>query len=93
MLTCLCYKSGYREPFWIRRRFSADCDGDQVLCASLQFCPTRPSKSAKRTGGADYQISVVRYFGDGSEEPYFTMEGSTNIEFDNWGLGLWVLGG
>ena len=42
--------------------------------------------------GADYQISVVRYFGDGSEEPFFTQEGSNNIEFDNWGLVLWVLG-
>jgi GH15 family glucan-1,4-alpha-glucosidase len=42
--------------------------------------------------GADYQISVVRYFGDGAEEPFFTMEGSTNVEFDNWGEALWVLG-
>jgi GH15 family glucan-1,4-alpha-glucosidase len=41
---------------------------------------------------ADYQISVVRYFGDGAEEPFFTQEGSTNIEFDNWGEVLWVLG-
>ena len=45
-----------------------------------------------QTSGADYQISVVRYFGDGSEEPFFTQEGSTNIEFDDWGLALWVLG-
>jgi len=44
------------------------------------------------TAGADYQISVVRYFGDGSEEPFFTQEGATNIEFDDWGLALWVLG-
>ena len=42
--------------------------------------------------GADYQISVVRYFGDGAEEPFFTQEGSTNIEFDNWGEVLWALG-
>jgi GH15 family glucan-1,4-alpha-glucosidase len=35
---------------------------------------------------------VVRYFGDGSEEPYFTGEGTPNIEFDDWGLVLWVLG-
>jgi GH15 family glucan-1,4-alpha-glucosidase len=34
----------------------------------------------------------VRYFGDGSEEPFFTEEGSTNIEFDDWGEALWVLG-
>ena len=49
-------------------------------------------KCATRPQGADYQISVVRYFGDGSEEPFFTNEGSTNIEFDDWGLALWVLG-
>jgi GH15 family glucan-1,4-alpha-glucosidase len=42
--------------------------------------------------GADYQISVVRYFGNGEEEPFFTQEGSTNIEFDNWGEVLWALG-
>jgi GH15 family glucan-1,4-alpha-glucosidase len=46
----------------------------------------------KEVKGADYQISVVRYFGDGAEEPFFTQEGSTNIEFDNWGEVLWVLG-
>jgi GH15 family glucan-1,4-alpha-glucosidase len=39
-----------------------------------------------------YQVSVVRYFGDGSEEPFFTGEGATNIEFDDWGLVLWALG-
>jgi GH15 family glucan-1,4-alpha-glucosidase len=44
------------------------------------------------TKGADYQVSVVRYFGDGSEEPFFTQEGSTNIEFDDWGEVLWLLG-
>ncbi len=43
-------------------------------------------------GGLPYQVSVVRYFGDGAEEPFFTQEGSTNIELDNWGLVLWVLG-
>ncbi|MGE3260686.1 MAG: glycoside hydrolase family 15 protein [Bacteriovoracia bacterium] len=38
-----------------------------------------------------YQISVVRYFGNGAEEPFFTMAGSPNVEFDNWGLVLWAL--
>lgn len=42
--------------------------------------------------GRPYQVSVARYFGNGAEEPYFTMEGSTNIELDDWGLVLWVLG-
>ena len=49
-------------------------------------------KMRAQTAGADYQISVVRYFGDGSEEPFFTEEGATNIEFDDWGEALWVLG-
>lgn len=42
--------------------------------------------------GLPYQVSVVRYFGDGSEQPFFTQEGATNIELDNWGLVLWCLG-
>ena len=45
----------------------------------------------KEVKGFPYQISTVRYFGDGSEEPFFTMEGAPNIEYDNWGLVLWVL--
>lgn len=49
-------------------------------------------KMQQDVGGAPYQISVVRYFGDGSEEPFFTQEGSLNVELDNWGLVLWVLG-
>jgi GH15 family glucan-1,4-alpha-glucosidase len=34
----------------------------------------------------------VRYWGDGAEEPFFTQEGAINIEFDDWGEALWVLG-
>ena len=34
----------------------------------------------------------MRYFGNGAEEPFFTQEGATNIEYDDWGLALWVLG-
>jgi GH15 family glucan-1,4-alpha-glucosidase len=59
----------------------------------LAYFNARPTgKLRAETAGADYQISVVRYFGDGSEEPFFTEEGSTNIEFDDWGEALWVLG-
>jgi GH15 family glucan-1,4-alpha-glucosidase len=59
----------------------------------LAYFNAQPSgKMRAETNGADYQISVVRYFGDGAEEPFFTMEGETNIEFDDWGLALWVLG-
>ena len=66
---------------------------DEARAALLAYFNARPTgKMREHTGGVDYQISVVRYFGDGSEEPFFTMEGSTNIEFDNWGLALWTLG-
>jgi glycosyl hydrolase family 15 len=66
---------------------------DEARAALLAYFNAQPTgKMREETGGVDYQISVVRYFGDGSEEPFFTMEGSTNIEFDNWGLVLWVLG-
>ena len=66
---------------------------EEARAALLAYFNARPTgKMRAETRGADYQISVVRYFGDGSEEPFFTMEGSTNIEFDNWGLALWVLG-
>ena len=66
---------------------------DEARAALLAYFNARPTgKMRAETGGLDYQVSVVRYFGDGSEQPFFTMEGSTNIEFDNWGLVLWALG-
>lgn len=66
---------------------------DEARAALLAYFNAQPTgKMREETGGVDYQISVVRYFGDGAEEPFFTMEGSTNIEFDNWGLVLQVLG-
>lgn len=40
--------------------------------------------------GAPYQISVVRHYGDGSEEADVE-DGSPNIEFDGFGLALWAL--
>ncbi|HEY1160549.1 MAG TPA: glycoside hydrolase family 15 protein [Terracidiphilus sp.] len=65
----------------------------EARAALLAYFNAQPTgKMRAQTQGADYQISVVRYFGDGSEEPFFTEEGSTNIEFDDWGLALWVLG-
>jgi hypothetical protein len=65
----------------------------EARAALLAYFNAQPTgKMRAETQGADYQISVVRYFGDGSEEPFFTMEGSTNIEFDDWGLALWALG-
>lgn len=65
----------------------------EARAAILAYFNARPTgKMKEQTGGVDYQVSVVRYFGNGEEEPFFTNEGSTNIEFDNWGLVLWVLG-
>jgi hypothetical protein len=66
---------------------------DEARAALLAwFNAQATGKMRAETQGADYQISVVRYFGDGEEEPFFTMEGATNIEFDDWGLALWALG-
>jgi GH15 family glucan-1,4-alpha-glucosidase len=65
----------------------------EARAAVLAYFNAQPTGLLRaQTSGADYQISVVRYFGDGSEEPFFTEEGSTNIEFDDWGEALWVLG-
>ena len=65
---------------------------DEARAALLAYFNAQPTgKMREQTAGADYQISVVRYFGDGSEEPFFTQEGGTNIEFDDWGEALWVL--
>ena len=65
----------------------------EARAAILAYFNARPTgKMKEQTGGVDYQVSVVRYFGNGAEEPFFTNEGSTNIEFDNWGLVLWAMG-
>jgi hypothetical protein len=40
--------------------------------------------------GAPYQISVVRYFGNGKEESDTNQDGP-NVEFDGFGLFLWAL--
>ncbi|MCH8616962.1 hypothetical protein LZ016_12750 [Sphingomonas sp. SM33] len=65
----------------------------EARAALLAYFNARPTgKMRAEVNGADYQISVVRYWGDGAEEPFFTQEGSTNIEFDNWGEVLWMLG-
>ena len=65
----------------------------EARAALLAYFNARPTgKMRGEVNSADYQISVVRYWGDGAEEPFFTQEGSTNIEFDDWGEALWVLG-
>lgn len=65
----------------------------EARAALLAYFNARPTGKMRSTvNGADYQISVVRYWGDGAEEPFFTQEGATNIEYDDWGEALWVLG-
>lgn len=43
-------------------------------------------------GEKDYQISTVRYFGNGAEEKDYSGEKLPNLEFDSWGLSLWAFG-
>lgn len=65
----------------------------EARAALRAYFAARPvGKMRKEVRGYPYQISVVRYFGNGTEEPFFTMEGSPNIEFDGWGLVLILLG-
>jgi GH15 family glucan-1,4-alpha-glucosidase len=65
----------------------------EARAAVLAYFNARPTgKMRAAVKDADYQVSVVRYFGDGSEEPFFTEEGSPNIELDDWGEVLWLLG-
>jgi len=71
-------------------RMGHQAEARAALLAYFNARPTGKMRSA--VNGADYQVSVVRYWGNGEEEPFFTQEGSANIEFDNWGEVLWVLG-
>ena len=65
----------------------------EARAALLAYFNAQPTgKMRDQVNGADYQVSVVRYWGDGAEEPFFTQEGAINIEFDDWGEALWVLG-
>ena len=94
-----CLPDGSWSMTWVRDMayatlaFARMGHRDEARAALLAYFNARPTgKMKQQTGGLDYQVSVVRYFGDGSEEPFFTNEGNTNIEFDDWGLVLWVLG-
>lgn len=65
----------------------------EARAALLAYFNAQPTgRMRPKVNGADYQISVVRYWGDGAEEPFFTQEGAINIEYDDWGEALWVLG-
>jgi len=82
-----------RDMAWSTVALARMGHGAEARAALLAYFNARPNgKMRSHVNGADYQISVVRYFGNGEEEPFFTQEGSTNIEFDNWGEVLWALG-
>ena len=82
-----------RDMAWATVALARMGHHDEARAALLAYFNAQPTgKMRTEVNGADYQISVVRYFGDGAEEPFFTMEGSTNVEFDDWGEALWVLG-
>jgi len=82
-----------RDMAWATVALARMGHREEARAAVLAYFNARPTgKMRAETTGADYQISVVRYFGNGEEEPFFTQEGSTNIEFDDWGEALWVLG-
>jgi GH15 family glucan-1,4-alpha-glucosidase len=71
-------------------RMGHQAEARASLLAYFNAQPT--GKMRSEVNGADYQISVVRYWGNGAEEPFFTQEGAINIEYDDWSEVLWVLG-
>lgn len=82
-----------RDMAWATVALARMGHREEARAAVLAYFNARPTGKMKaETAGSDYQISVVRYFGNGEEEPFFTQEGSTNVEFDDWGEALWVLG-
>lgn len=82
-----------RDMAWATVALARMGHREEARAAVLAYFNARPTgKMPAETAGADYQVSVVRYWGNGEEEPFFTQEGSTNIEFDDWGEALWVLG-
>jgi hypothetical protein len=82
-----------RDMAWATVALARMGHREEARAAVLAYFNARPTgKMRAETAGADYQISVVRYWGNGAEEPFFTEEGATNIEFDDWGEALWVLG-
>lgn len=62
----------------------------KALCAYLNAQPMGSNKPLAHND--DYQISTVRYNGDGSESADKSGEDSPNVEFDSWGQALWAMG-
>ncbi|WP_148210006.1 glycoside hydrolase family 15 [Candidatus Korobacter versatilis] len=98
-LIVACLPDGSFSNTWVRDMAFATValarmgHREEARVAVMAYFNAQPTgKMRKETGGLDYQISVVRYWGDGAEEPFFTMEGAPNIEYDSWALALWALG-
>lgn len=50
-----------------------------------------PGRMQAETRKQEYQVSLVRYYGNGQEEVDYSPKKQTpNIEMDNWGLALWA---
>jgi hypothetical protein len=82
-----------RDMAWATVALARMGHRSEARAALLSYFNAQPTgKMRSEVNDQDYQVSVVRYFGDGAEEPFFTQEGSTNIEFDDWGEALWALG-
>src|SRR5215469_1475966 len=80
-----------RDMAWATVALARMGHRDEARAALLAWFNAQPTgKMRAEVNGADYQVSVVLYFGNGEEEPFFTMEGNTNIEFDDWGEALWA---
>lgn len=78
--------------FFLNAAMRKDSSGDNYyqknyLENSNQAAPTYGLNTKL---SANYLLSVCRYFGDGSEDSDYNDQGP-NIEFDGWGLVLWVL--
>ncbi len=94
-----CLPDGVYFTHWVRDmawatvaliRMGHQAEARAAILAYFNAQPT--GKMRALTNDADYQVSVVRYFGNGEEEPFFTGEGQPNVEFDDWGEVLWALG-
>ena len=65
---------------------------EEAKVALLSFFNARPvGKWKHETRNHDYQISVTRYFGDGTEEADYSGLQTPNVELDDWGLALWAV--
>jgi GH15 family glucan-1,4-alpha-glucosidase len=70
-------------------RMGHTCEAREGIIAWFNARPV--GRWRQDTRGLDYQISVTRYYGDGSEESDYSGQKTENCEFDDWGLALWAI--